>query len=353
MRDPLKTSRHACLRILLPLILAALAGCTAIAVGLGLRVRLDKVPVTALSASLSAKNGAGVQALAPGQSAKLVIVATDKDGHQFVTAGAGHGKVLLDSFTYDPNIVQVNKKGAVMMPADPRVSEGKVPQLRITPVGHPDVTTELQVPVRYDVMYQANFSGSDGAPGSDGFDGTDGMSGSSGSPGAIDPATGIPGTPAPGGDGTNGGNGTDGSSGGDGSPGSAVSVWMRLTSDKEPLLQIKVAGAGRESLYLVDPNGGSLKVQANGGRGGQGGRGGRAGRGGSGGDGFPSGLSGSSGSAGWDGHAGADGPAGTITVWIDPQAEAFRNHLALTNLRGDGRPGPAPSINVEPVPALW
>src|ERR1700722_2603988 len=99
---------------LLALVLASTSGCSAIAVALGLRVRLDKVPVTAVSASLvNKRDGSAVSALGPGQSAQLVIVATAQDGKQYVTVGAGKGKVAFDNYTITASIAQVNKGGKV------------------------------------------------------------------------------------------------------------------------------------------------------------------------------------------------------------------------------------------------
>src|ERR1700674_303366 len=76
------------------LALDALIGCSSIEVGLGLRMRLDKVPVTAISATLSPDPG-----LSPVKSGRLIITATTSDARQLVTVGAGRGKVLFDSFT--------------------------------------------------------------------------------------------------------------------------------------------------------------------------------------------------------------------------------------------------------------
>ena len=320
--------------------LLALSGCASIEVGLGLRTRLNDVPVTALSASLSF-----AQALGPGQSARLVIVATTAGGKQLVTVGPGHGDVLFDSFTFDTHIVQVNEKGVVTMPADPRLSDGQTPHLRIKVVGHPDVTADLDVPLRYDVSYTADFSGK---AGSNGFDGFDGQSGSRGSDGSIDLSN-----PSAGGRGGDGTNGSDGDDGAPGSPGEAVHVWLRLQPGPRPLLQARVAGADRERLFLVDPHGGMLAVQADGGSGGRGGRGGRGGEGGNGGSGFPSGFSGNNGRNGFDGHQGSDGAAGTITVSVDPAAQPFLDRLRLSNNSGSGTPGSAPQIQVEAVPPLW
>jgi hypothetical protein len=336
--------------------LTAICGCSALAVRLGLRVSLADLPVTAVSASLHSKrDGSTVSALGPGRSAQLVIVATTQDGKQYATVGVGKGKVAFDNYTITATVVQVSQSGKVSLPADPRASEGQMGHIRIAPVAHPDVITELDVPVRYDIAFVANFSGAAGANGFDGTAGLDGSRGADASPGMLDPTTGLIGTQGPGGRGSDGGNGGDGSNGQDGSPGIPLQIWVRLESadTDRPLLQVKVAAGGRQSLYLVDPHGGSLKVVDDGGAGGRGGSGGRGGRGGSGGAGFPSGLSGLDGRPGGDGRPGNAGAGGTITVSVDPAAQSLLGCIAWSNRDGNGAPGPAPVIQVEPVAALW
>jgi hypothetical protein len=118
-------------------------------------------------------------------------------------------------------------------------------------------------------------------------------------------------------------------------------------------LQIRAASATHERLFLVNPDGGMLTVEANGGAGGAGGTGGRGGRGGTGGSGFPAGMSGHDGLNGLDGHAGAGGAAGTITVSMDPTAAGFSNKLHFSNRSGDGFPGPAPVVRIEAVQPIW
>jgi hypothetical protein len=174
----------------------------------------------------------------------------------------------------------------------------------------------------------------------------------------TDPATGQTGPQGPGGRGSNGGNGGDGSNGQGGSPGGDVHMWMRLADTQDaradgPLLQVKVASGSRQSLFLVDSHGGSLRVLADGGHGGRGGAGGRGGRGGSGGNGFPPGLSGLDGRAGFDGRAGSAGAAGTITVSVDPATQPYLSCVSWSDGNGDGRAGLPPSIVIEPVSALW
>ena len=336
------------------LALGCVAGCSGLAERLGLRVNLDKVPVTAVSASLIDRHdGRHVTALAPGQSASLVITATTQDGKEFSTVGAGGGKVALDNYRIEASVVTVSKHGVVSLSSDPRVSEARTAQLHIVPMAHPDVAADLFVPARYDIPFVANFSGGDGANGLDGLNGSDGSAGMDGSPGMLDPTTGLVGNPGPGGAGTNGQNGFDGSDGQDGSPGSPVNIWIRVEPADRPLLQIKVASANRQLFYLVDPNGGSLKVLANGGAGGRGGQGGRGGHGGRGGSGFPPGIDGQDGLPGRDGHSGSDGAGGTLTIAVDPAAEPFLKCLSWSNRTGGGRPGASPRISVEPVAPLW
>jgi hypothetical protein len=93
---------------------------------------------------------------------------------------------------------------------------------------------------------------------------------------------------APGASGYGGGNGSDGSNGGDGGNGSAggsVHAWIRLEPGAKPLLQIKLDDGYDQPFYIVDPNGRTLKIRADGRAGGRGGRGGKGGRGGQGGSG--------------------------------------------------------------------
>jgi len=332
--------------VLVCLALMSTCGCSALAVRLGLRARLDNLQVTAVTASLQSKrDGSAITALGPGQSAQLVIVATTHDGKQYATVGAGKGKVAFDNYMIMATVVQVAKSGMVSLSSDPRVSEGKVAHLRLAPVAHADMVTELDIPVRYDIAFVAHYSGTDGVNGIDGLAGLDGSPGAAGEPGTVDPATGLIGPQGPGGRGSDGGNGGDGSDGHDGAPGLPVHIWVRLESanTSKPLLHVKVAGGGRQSMFIVDPNGGSLKVLDNGGAGGRGGSGGRAGRGGSGGIGFPPGMSGLDGRPGSDGRPGYAGAAGTITVSVDPAAQSF---LTCSGADHNGGAGPALLVGV-------
>lgn len=311
------------------------SGCTSVKVKLGWKVYLDKTPIASIEASQAKGTG-----IAPGEKSPLIVVVTEPDGKVLQTEGAGHGKVLWKDLTITATVVTVSNKGVLSLPHDPRKSEGKVGHVTITVPTHPDLRADLDIPLRYDYAFVANFSGSSG---SSGMNGSDGMAGSSGSNGSTDPNN-----PSAGG---NGGNGTDGSNGGDGGNGGdapPVQVRVALRSGTHPLLQASVAAAGRQKLYLVDPQGGSLTVRADGGAGGSGGRGGRGGAGGSGGMGSPSGSSGMSGADGRSGFDGSPGRGGSITVTYDPQVKPYLSTIKLSN-----KGGPPPVFKQEPVTALW
>src|ERR1035438_2340194 len=153
--------------------LLALSGCAAVQVRLGMKVSLAKTPVASIEVTQPKGQGIG-----PGQKSPLVVAVTQPDGKVLQTEGAGHGKVLWQDLVVTPTIVTVSKKGVITLPKDPRKSDGKLPTVTITVPSHPDVHTELDIPLRYDYAFVSNFSGASGSSGMNGMDGTDGMSGS-------------------------------------------------------------------------------------------------------------------------------------------------------------------------------
>ncbi len=315
--------------------LLSLGGCATMKVKLGMRVNLAKTPVSSIKLTLP--QGPGI---APGEKSPLVAVLTEPDGTVLQTEGAGHGRVLWQDLAVTASVVTVNQKGIVSLPHDPRISDGKLAHITITVPSQPGLKADLDIPVRYNFAFTANFSG---AAGSDGTNGSDGMDGTSGSSGSIDPNN-----PSPGGDGTDGANGSDGEDGGPGGNAPPVLVRVALRSGSRPLLQVAVSAPGHTKFYLIDPQGGSLTVKADGGPGGSGGKGGRGGRGGSGGSGTPDGNSGHDGSDGRDGFEGPDGRGGIITVTYDPQTQLYLGVIHLSAKNG------APPVFLEqPVPPLW
>lgn len=336
-RSPLNgTSASKVSLILLLIAVAALSACSAMKVKLGMRVDLTKVDVASIDARLA--NSPGV---APGQKAPLIVTVTQTDGKQLQTEGAGSGKVMWKDLQVTPQIVTADTKGNVKLAADPRASDGKTGSVQITVPSHPAVkAAELEIPFRYNVAFKANFSGASG------FSGTDGVNGIDGSPGF--PGSSDPNNPSAGGNGGDGTNGTDGGNGGPGGDAPPVTVRATVQPGAQPLIQFSVSAATKTRYYLVDPNGGSLAVMANGGSGGRAGRGGRGGSGGSGGSGTPSGSSGSSGMNGSDGTAGSDGRGGLITVTYDASVAPY---LGVVKLQSQG--GPKPVMQQGAVAPLW
>jgi hypothetical protein len=312
----------------------ALTGCAAVQVKLGMKVYLERIPIMSIAVSQPKRPG-----IAPGEKSPLVVMVTRPDGKVLATEGEGHGKILWKDLTVTPS-VGAAKKGVVSLPQDPRISDGKTMHVAITVPSHPDMRAEMDIPVQYDRKFSAGFSGSSG---SSGTDGSNGMDGSSGSAGSLDPDH-----PSAGGNGSDGTNGSNGQNGGNGGDGPSVQVRVALRPGDHPLLQIGVSAGGRESLYLVDPQGGSLKVSSDGGSGGSGGKGGSGGRGGSGGIGSPNGSSGRDGSSGSDGSDGSSGRGGSIAVTYDPQVKPY---LGVVRLSNSG--GPRPVYREETVGPLW
>lgn len=313
-----------------------LTGCSSIQVHLGMKLYLAKTPVSSMEASLP--NGS---AIAPGQKSPLVLTFQQPDGKVLATEGKGKGKVLWSDITVTPTVVSVNKKGVLSLPQDPRLSDGKTGHVDISVPSHPDLHAELDIPLRYSYPFVANYSG---ASGTDGINGIDGTAGSGGTPGSMDPNN-----PSAGGDGGNGSDGSNGQDGGAGGDGPAVKILMTLQAGAQPLLQLSVSAPGyKQRFYLVDPQGGTLTVTANGGDGGSGGKGGRGGAGGAGGIGTPNGMNGSAGTDGRNGMDGSSGRPGSFSVTYDPQAKPYLSVLQLTN-----QGGAKPVFTEASVPPLW
>ena len=318
-------------------LLLLLTGCARLQVKMGMKVPLAQIPVASMDASLP--KGPGI---APGGKSPLVVTVTGRSDAVYATEGAGHGKIMWQDLKVTATVVSVDKKGIVTLAHDPRKSDGQVPHINVTAPSHPSVHAELDVPLRYDSKFVANFSG---ASGSSGMNGTDGTSGFSGSPGSTDPNN-----PSPGGDGSDGTDGSNGGDGGDGGNAPAVQVQVALRAGSHPLLQVSVSpSVGHKKLFLIDPQGGSLTVVANGGEGGSGGlrrqRGSRrigririsqwkrrdeAVRMGE--------------AARTDRRAGG----GSITVTYDPQTKPFLTVIHLSNTYG-----PPPVFVEEKVGPLW
>lgn len=334
MRPRLKIATYPLAPIISFLVLVQ-CGCSSMKVKMGWRVDLNKTPISSIQASLPKG-----PAIAPGEKSSLVVTLTQPDGKVLLTEGQGAGKVMWKDLQVTATTVLADEKGNLSFPEDPRASYGKVGHVTVNVPSQPNLHAELDVPVRYDCAYVSDFSG---RPGMDGRNGSDGLNGTSGSTGSIDPNS-----PSPGGNGSDGANGEDGKDGDSGGDAPSIDVRMALAPETRPLLQVSVSAPGHRRLYLVDPQGGSLTVKADGGPGGSGGRGGRGGRGGSGGTGTPSGSNGHDGLDGRNGFDGQPGRGGRITITYDPAAKPYLNIVHLSS-----RNGPAPLYKEAQVSPPW
>ena len=320
---------------LLSLALLGLAGCSV----LHPRPRL-LTPLATLQLSHMQLTMPKGSVLAPGKKSPLVVTFTDATGQTLSTVGHGHGTIPWSSLSVTATVVKVNSKGVVQMPSLPWQSDGKTGAVTVAVPGEPSLTAQIAVTPRYDLNYHAEYAGSSGM---DGLDGTDGINGMDGTPGNIDLNN-----PSPGGNGSDGTNGSDGARGGDGGDGPPVLVTVAMSPGNRTLLEVSVSSPGsQKQWFLIDPNGGSLTVASNGGRGGAGGKGGRGGRGGAGGIGSPNGMDGSNGLDGQDGLSGFDGRSGQVTLFYDPAAAPYIHVIRIVSSQ------PSPIIQPRPTPPLW
>ncbi len=264
--------------------------------------------------------------VAPGGSFRVGATVILDDGKEMKTKGLNDGKVRWGNF-----IVKVTggsfNDGDVNIYSDPR----KVPGYKITvvikPVTDSSIIKTIELPLTFKANYNASFNGRDGDMGKNGDKGEQGRTGSNDSKGS-------------GGRGTDGRDGQTGGNGGRGEPGQAVDVYLTAFKDATGKTMLKVYAKSRstdkERFFIVDPEGGSVTINARGGKGGNGGRGGDGGAGGGGGTGhqyggsagtdsrYGSGGDGGNGGYGADGGDGGEGGSGgTITIFVDPSAASY------------------------------
>ncbi|MBK8727430.1 MAG: hypothetical protein IPL96_15675 [Holophagaceae bacterium] len=327
--------------VLLTSLALLLTACAPIQSAVGSRSRLDKTPLKAVSVELAEGS-----TLYPGGTAKLVARATAEDGQVLVTEGAGGGTVRWDSYRLVAHDATVQAGGVVALDEDPRAYAARALRVSLTALSNPERRAEVELPVRFDKAFTADFSG---APGRPGFPGSAGNAGAMGIDGSLDrsnPTQGVEGGP--------GWEGTPGGRGGDGADGADLQVHATLHPGPGPLLQVRVTAGGTARYFLVDPKGGSLLIRSDGGTPGAGGKGGKGGAGGIGGLGVPQGRPGPAGSDGRAGARGSGGSGGRITVWLDPSAQPYAQVLRFSNQgRSGGHDGPPVVIREAVVPPLW
>jgi hypothetical protein len=269
-------------------------------IDMGMRMNVAKLPVNQMEVHLNKAQGVG-----PGQKASLVVTFAGPNGHTWATEGAGRGAIMWEALTITSTVVAYNNDGTVSLPLDPRLSDGKTGHVVVTLAFNPALRAEADIPTRYDQAWYADFNGGSGSSGSH-----------------------VPGLR----DGLSGGNAPD------------VTIRLVMHPVANPgdrrLIEAEVEPEyGQETFYLIDPDGGSLSVSANGG---------------------PGGAGVSSDSAGVDregiavtgrGLSGSDGPrgrGGKITVIFDPAVGAYLSVLQLSNLGG-----PEPVFKSQHLGPLW
>jgi hypothetical protein len=180
----------------------------------------------------------------PGYQIPLIATASLASVEKLKTEGAGGGKVLWSSFTAETRGAPLTPEGVFAVNDDPREILGYPAHVTLR-IGLRGAVAELDVPLRYNCAFDADFSGPSGNAGDSGADGYDGNQGGSGGQGW---------------------NGADGQQ---------VQVSVSMVPGPAPgtsLLSVFVQSGHTQRLYYIDPaRGGSLLLRANGGDGGDGG----------------------------------------------------------------------------------
>ena len=186
----------------------ALAGCTEMKIKMGMTMSVATLPVNQMEVHLAKPQGVG-----PGQNASLVVTFTGPNGQTWRTEGAGGGVIMWEDLTIASTIATYNNDGTVSLPVDPRLSDGKTGHVVVTLAFNPNLRAEADVPTRYDLKYFADFNGSSRLTGN------------------------------------------------------APNVMLRLVmhpGDRRMIEAAVQSSEGKETFYLIDPNGGSLSVSADG-----------------------------------------------------------------------------------------
>ncbi|MCP4871270.1 MAG: hypothetical protein GY898_21380 [Proteobacteria bacterium] len=275
-------------------------------------IGLKNKAVTAVHADLTSVS------VCPGGSVDLLLGIELDDGKVLRPAGASGGSVGWRNLrVHVEGGATVGSRGAIRVSPDPADTWGKPVRWSVTLPDHPGVEASGTVGIRYDCDYTAWVGGRSGDSGDGGIAGDDG---DEQSPVGLD-----------------GQDGQDGQDGEDGHRATVLVAYAIEPISERPVLQTEVRfGTGElAGRFALDPDRGSLHVDASGGNGGAGGDGGDGGdssacidgvsralfRGGNGGDG---------------GDGGRGGDAGAVRMLVDARAaKLVRNlHVDLSLGRG-------------------
>jgi hypothetical protein len=263
--------------------------------------------------------------LSLGQQIEIGIVAKNDKEKEFKTPGFlspgtfktvdwNQFKIEVEGGQFSQGIVTISEN-----PADIKNHEVKI---KAATIKNADIKSEWTLKLNYTGDIVADFSG---ASGERGYQGQSGQRGAN----AVTSSDRC----------GSGGNGGPGGNGGNGDAGQDIEVFAKMKYDevmKKDLLQVLVKSktTGKTQTYLVNPEGGKIKVSANGGYGGSGGSGGQ---GGGGGDDSYRQSSGNGGNGGSGGVGGNGGNGGTIVAYMDPSTDKLpAGVITFSNEGGDG-----------------
>jgi hypothetical protein len=212
--------------------------------------------------------------------------------------------------------------GKVIISGNPADIKNHEVKIKAATIKNAEIKSEWTVKLNYTGNIVADFSGT---PGERGYSGQNGQRGAN----AVTSSDKC----------GSGGNGGPGGNGGNGDVGQDIEVFAKMKYDevlKKELLHVLVKSktTGKSQTYLVNPEGGKIKVSADGGYGGSGGQGGQGGQGGD--DSYRQ-ASGNGGNGGSGGVGGNGANGGTITAYMDPSTDKLpAGVITFSNEGGEG-----------------
>ena len=260
--------------------------------------------------------------LSPGGQLRIGVVATNKRGKVKRTRGYADGKQKWSNYAVTVYGGRMVGEGLVLIESDPAQIQGHQVQIHVQSRKDPKLLSHISLPLTYQAAQAADFSGEQGSD-------------TKSRGGRVVPLRIF---------GSGVASGKEGYAGEPGQHADSIHVYVKAEEDSLlafPVLKVEVRSSegDRVERYLINPDGGSLLILADGGIGGTGGEGGPGTDGRDGIEKNRDGSDGTDGGHGGDGGRGGDG--GHITFHIDPTAEALMTAIDYSNQGGLGGRGGA------------
>ncbi len=294
--------------------------------------------------------------LFPGTSFSIGIIAETPFHKELKTRGLCNGFVNWNSYSVRVE-GGVFDRGEIIVSTDPRIAKDFL-KISVTPFFYPELKQEIELPISYKTKFIVNCKGQNGLGGFNGLSGEE-LHG-------LDTTKNWKSY-----DGHQGQNGTDGETGADGCI-ADVFVKAKMVSEKRMISVLVINHCNNiHSVFLIDPDGGSLLVDVSGGNGGDGGNGGNGEKGTDGAGASyvepmpypqhiefyqqnvlfngpyapnidlrvdstknPSGNGGNGGFGGNGGNAGRGGNGGVAIIHLDSSAVEWKNKIVVNNSGG-------------------